>query len=100
MTAGQRRGNRKNPLDPSEPDLRRTRRWLPHWQQGGSVYFVTFRTLALDLGVELRRLVLDACRFFDGQRYHLLAAVVMPDHVHLLLWRREGGRSGEFNELT
>ena len=60
---------------------------------GGSTYFVTFRTRNLDLTQEARELVLNACRYFDGQRYRLWAATVMPDHVHLLLTplkKREG----------
>lgn len=30
-------------------------------------------------------LVFDAWKFFDGERYDLLAYVVMPSHVHLLI---------------
>jgi putative DNA methylase len=66
-----------------------TRRNLPHWQIGGSTYFVTFRTKDLELPSEARKLVFDACRYFDGQRYTLWTAVVMPDHVHLLLQPKE-----------
>lgn len=47
----------------------------------------------LDLGLgecwlrrpEIARLVGDALRFFDGQRYRLEAWVVMPNHVHVLV---------------
>jgi len=56
---------------------------------GGSTYFVTFRTEDLELPSEARKLVLKACRHFDGQRYTLWTAVVMPDHVHLLLQPKE-----------
>ena len=76
-------------LGPVGPDLRQTRRWLPHWQQGGATYFVTFRTVGTTLPRELRAIVLSALRYFDGQRYTLWAAVVMPDHVHLLLTPHE-----------
>ncbi|MBI4517931.1 MAG: transposase [Deltaproteobacteria bacterium] len=102
MTPEQERSTRKSALDPSGPELQTTHRWLPHWQKGGSVYFVTFRTLGVDLGVELRRMVLDACRFFDGRRYDLLAAVVMPDHVHLLLLplEQEPGRWWSLASIT
>ena len=62
-----------------------TKRNLPHIEKGGSSYFVTFRTRNLELPSEARRLVLETCRYFDGQRYRLWAATVMPDHVHLLL---------------
>jgi putative transposase len=62
-----------------------SKRNLPHIERGGSTYFVTFRTRNLELSPEARRLVLDACRYFEDQRYCLWAATVMPDHVHLLL---------------
>jgi putative transposase len=61
------------------------KRNLPHLESGGSTYFVTFRTRNLKLTQEARGLVLETCRYFDGQRYRLWAATVMPDHVHLLL---------------
>ncbi|MCJ7551167.1 MAG: transposase [Anaerolineae bacterium] len=35
-------------------------------------------------------LVEDALHYFDGQRYALLAWVVMPNHVHTLVETREG----------
>ncbi len=34
---------------------------------------------------EIADLIADALRFFDGQRYHLSAWVVMPNHVHAVL---------------
>ncbi len=64
-----------------------TRRNLPHWQDPGQIYFVTFRVRKGGLLTEqMRDIVLQACRHWHGQRYHLYAATVMPDHVHLLLW--------------
>jgi len=35
-------------------------------------------------------LVADALRFFDGQRYKLRAWVVMPNHVHAVVWPMPG----------
>jgi REP element-mobilizing transposase RayT len=35
---------------------------------------------------EIAKLVAEAFRFFDGERYRLDAWVVMPNHVHLVLW--------------
>jgi putative transposase len=46
---------------------------------------VTFRTVGVELSEELRATILGALRYFDDQRYTLWAAVVMPDHAHLLL---------------
>jgi REP element-mobilizing transposase RayT len=68
-----------------------TRRNLPHLEKGGSLYFVTFRTRETELPQEARNLVLEACRYFDGQRYRLWAATVMPDHVHLLITPQKKG---------
>ncbi|MFI5397926.1 MAG: REP-associated tyrosine transposase [Candidatus Binatia bacterium] len=76
-------------LCPVREDLLITRRNLPHWQIGGSTYFITFRTKDLRLPSEARCMVIDACRHFDAKRYTLWAAVAMPDHVHLLLQPKE-----------
>lgn len=63
-----------------------TRRRLPHWYQDGAVYFVTFVTwLRTPLSPDERGLVTAACRHWDGKRMRLVVAVVMPDHVHLVL---------------
>jgi REP element-mobilizing transposase RayT len=35
---------------------------------------------------DIANLVADALRFFDGARYRLDAWVVMPNHVHVVLW--------------
>jgi predicted solute-binding protein/REP element-mobilizing transposase RayT len=118
-------------------DIQQTRRNLPHWEQEGATYFVTFRLadavpaqLAKQWREELEtwrrfhpepwdeaavaeyrkrflqpredwldqghgscllrdsraaEIVGKALRFFDGQRYHLDAFVVMPNHVHVLV---------------
>jgi putative DNA methylase len=39
---------------------------------------------------ELAQMMEDALLHFDGQRYHLLAWCVMPNHVHALIETREG----------
>jgi alanine--tRNA ligase len=60
---------------------------LPHWQEGGSTYFVTFTTREKrEMSPAIRDLVLAACRHNHEKQYHLHAVTVMPDHVHLLLW--------------
>ncbi len=63
----------------------RARRNLPHWQQGGSTYFVSFRVREGRLDTEERRLVLEACLFWHGKKWTVEAVTVMPDHVHLLV---------------
>ena len=61
------------------------KRHLPHWQTGGSTYFVTLRVREGELTEDERQLVLDACFHFDPERCRTHLAVVMPDHVHLLI---------------
>ena len=68
----------------SEPRLKITHRNLPHWTIEGGVYFVTFRVAKNILVDAERYIVLDHLNGGHGQFYHLLAAVVMPDHVHFL----------------
>ena len=62
-----------------------TRRNLPHWELGGSTYFLTYRCIEdVTLNEVARSIVLDNWRYWHGKRYLLHAAVVMPDHVHIL----------------
>ena len=62
-----------------------TRRHLPHWQLGGATYFLTWRCAAGIILTESERdIVLAAIRYWDENRWNILAAVVMPDHVHVL----------------
>ena len=62
-----------------------TRRNLPHWQQPGSTYFLTWRALTLMLEPDDRIITLNAILFWDARRWDVYAAVVMPDHVHVLV---------------
>ncbi|MEG4306657.1 REP-associated tyrosine transposase [Microcoleus sp. D3_18a_C4] len=69
-----------------EAQLKVTYRNLPHWELEGSVYFITFNTWEkLELTPAARQVVLNACKFFDRQRYQIFCLVVMPDHVHMLM---------------
>ena len=62
------------------------RRDLPHLQRGNKPHFITFITRnRAQLPPWARDIVLECCRHDHGLRYHLHAAVVMPDHVHLIL---------------
>jgi REP element-mobilizing transposase RayT len=62
------------------------RRRLPHLQKAGRALFITFRKLSKDpFSGAARDLVLGHCLHDDGKRFVLHAAVVMPEHVHLLL---------------
>ncbi|MBM3477348.1 MAG: hypothetical protein FJX75_29110 [Armatimonadetes bacterium] len=70
-------------------ELVKRRRHLPHWDEPGATYFLTFcvkRGVAADLTrPELAELVVGALRFRDGSRYWLYDYIVMPEHVHAIL---------------
>ncbi len=63
----------------------RKRRNLPHWTVDGSVYFVTFRAASGILNEDERAIVLDHIRSGEGEFYLLAAAVIMPDHAHIVI---------------
>jgi len=72
------------------------RRHLPHWEQPGAVYYITF---ALAGGVSVRLsdtptvdILVEALHHDDGTRYELHAYVVMPDHVHAILMPLRRGK--------
>jgi REP element-mobilizing transposase RayT len=61
------------------------RRRLPHYQKDDRPLFVTFRTLAThELSPDARTLALQHCLHHNGKTTQLHAAVIMPDHAHLL----------------
>jgi thiamine-phosphate diphosphorylase len=74
----------------SEPKLEKTRRRLPHWRLDGSTYFVTFRVAQGELPPPERKIVLDHVKSGASCYYTLVAATIMPDHVHVLLTPRSG----------
>jgi REP element-mobilizing transposase RayT len=62
------------------------RRRLPHFQMCSQPLFVTFCKLIREpLPLRARDLVLQHCLYDHGRTMLLHAAVVMPEHVHLLL---------------
>jgi REP element-mobilizing transposase RayT len=62
------------------------RRNLPHIQVDWKTHFITFAThKRAPLPSWARDIVLSACRHHDGKSYDLIAAVIMPDHVHLIV---------------
>jgi putative transposase len=62
-----------------------TRRNLPHWQQPGSVYFITWRLKREDiLSPEEKTIVLNSILYWDKVKWNVHAAVVMPNHVHVI----------------
>ena len=62
------------------------RRRLPHYQKADRAVFVTFRkSTGEPFSPAARDLVLEHCLRGNAIKFHLHAAVVMPEHVHLLL---------------
>jgi REP element-mobilizing transposase RayT len=67
---------------------------LPHLQAEDKTYAITFCTKdRWTLPESVRGKILEHCRHDHGVKLFLHAAVVMPDHVHLLItpWRDEDG---------
>lgn len=69
----------------SEEKLRITRRHLPHWSLVGATYFITMRLRVQPLTEREIRILLDHVVSGGRQWYELVGAVILPDHVHLLL---------------
>lgn len=62
------------------------RRKLPHYQRDFKSFFITFSTYhRWILPADARSIVLQTCLQGNEKNFHLSAAVVMPDHVHLIL---------------
>jgi len=61
-------------------------RILPHYQKAGRAVFITFcKGNRIPFAPEAQDAILQHSLHDNGKRYDLHAAVVMPDHVHLLL---------------
>ena len=78
------------------------RRRLPHYQKDFHPLFVTFTTAhRWKLPPEARDIVFKCCLEQNRYRCDLHAAVVMPDHVHLIYspLRRENGWSYTLPEI-
>jgi REP element-mobilizing transposase RayT len=69
----------------SSDELRITQRHLPHWQMKGAFYFITFHSLNKILSDDDIRIVLKHIVNGNGKFYVLIAAVVMTNHVHVML---------------
>ena len=62
------------------------RRNLPHLQRDNKPHFVTFVTKRRwVMNAIAREITLQCCTRGIGEQYDLYVAVVMPDHVHLIL---------------
>jgi REP element-mobilizing transposase RayT len=79
-------GSQPPPAAPrAKPAQNAYSRDLPHIQNDGDTLFVTFSTRKRwVLPEHVRQAVLKHCLHDHGVRIRLHAAVVMPDHVHLI----------------
>lgn len=88
------------------------RRNLPHLEAPGATYFVTFRCRSsADLSAQARDLVMATILDRDQASIDLDAAVIMPDHAHLIfrliepyelsqvLQRIKGGSARRINQV-
>ena len=75
--------------DGNEDGITIRRRKLPHWVLKGATYFITFRAIQRELSVDEQKIVLEHIKEGDDKFYELIAAVIMSDHVHVLLTPRE-----------
>lgn len=77
------------------------RRNLPHLQRDSKPHFITFAThRRWEMPDWARAIVLDCCLHDHGKRYALHAAVVMPDHVHVILTPLTDEEKGAVNMLA
>jgi REP element-mobilizing transposase RayT len=75
-----------------------TRRNLPHWQEPGQVYFLTWSCRDGQLlSPEDRTTAMDALLYWDNRKWRVYVAVIMPDHVHLLAQALPSPQGGAFN---
>ncbi len=68
------------------------RRNLPHWEAGGSVYFVTFRSIRGTLPDAALERVEKRIYIGHGKFFRLYLGVIMPDHVHLIIQPLPSGK--------
>jgi D-serine deaminase-like pyridoxal phosphate-dependent protein/REP element-mobilizing transposase RayT len=65
---------------------RYSKRNLPHFEKPWAIYAIHFATRRRRrLSPAARQIVLDCALYWSERRYRLIAACVMPDHVHLAI---------------
>jgi alanyl-tRNA synthetase/REP element-mobilizing transposase RayT len=92
LPAGIARQPAEPPQNPSRPPQATSRgatyskRNLPHFEKPWAIYAVHFRTFGERILSEAARdVIFDCILNWREKRYRLIAACVMPDHVHLIL---------------
>jgi putative transposase len=79
-------------------EFRFYKRSLPHFEDPGSLYFITFSTAAeLELSDSAKDIVFNSIKYHSGKKYNLHACVVMRTHVHLIFQPMEESKNGLYS---
>jgi alanyl-tRNA synthetase/REP element-mobilizing transposase RayT len=71
---------------PGAPGAIYSQRNLPHFENPWAIYVVNFQTLnGRQLSPAARDVVFDCILHWRQNRYRLVAACVMPDHIHMII---------------
>ena len=71
---------------------------MPHWQNPGAVYFLTWRCRSDEiLSPREQTLVLEVILHWHDRRWTVFLAMIMPDHVHLLVQPLPTQQGGYFD---
>ena len=70
--------------------LKKYKHHLPHWNIEGAYYFITFKAYSGNFTLQEIEVILDIIRSGHTERYKLIAAQVMSNHVHLILQPNTG----------
>jgi putative transposase len=63
---------------------------LPHFEQPGGYYFITFNAVKLiELSGEAKNIVFNSIKFHSDKKYILYFFVVMGTHVHIVMQPKE-----------
>jgi putative transposase len=67
-------------------EFRVYQRNLPHWENPGSVYFITFKTVeGVRLSGPAKDITFSSIKFHAGKKYKLYCCAVMETHAHAIL---------------
>jgi putative transposase len=59
---------------------------LPHIQNPGSYYFITYNSYNHFVFTETHKeIISENLKYFDSKYYNLYSFVIMPDHIHLII---------------
>ncbi|MGB2986053.1 MAG: transposase, partial [Phycisphaerae bacterium] len=86
---GKHVGPASQPVSRRVSAQRHTERHLPHIEDPGAHYFLTFRLRVGTLTPAERRIVLESCKYWHRKKMTLHACVIMPDHVHMIVTPHE-----------